>query len=148
MSKLVKYISEYFLGTETRKFYKNERKFYREVITDEKELAKFLRDSEFCENSDIAFGKFLPNLIDIGTIAYSLITKSSPHWGLLIGEGLRLCNIAESSSYKKVNKSLRGIIKSVKYLDRTVTEMDNKVMKLKDEKKSKITSQSCKESER
>jgi len=125
MSKLIKYISEYFLGTETRKFYSDEKKFYREFITDEKDLTKFLRNSKICEGSDLVFGKIIPNLIDIATITHSLITKSPPY-GLLAGEGIRLYVLAKAGPDKRLNKSLRGLIRTVSGLNKTMTNIENK----------------------
>lgn len=89
MAKMLEYLGEYFLGTETRKLYREERKWYWEFATDSKDLQKLLRLSKIEEKADLVVGKLIPNIIDIGAIICSLITKSPPY-GLILGEGFRL----------------------------------------------------------
>ena len=101
MAKLLQQIGEYFLGTETRKFYRNYRSFLREYVTDSEDLRKMLTAASKVEEAvDLIVGKGAPNLINLITIGYSLITKNPPYI-LAAGEGLRLACMAVSGKGKK-----------------------------------------------
>ena len=118
MSKLLKYISEYFLGTETIKLYRYERSHYREFVTDSNDLRKKLKESKIEEGLELFIGRFIPNLIDIGAIVNSLITKIPPYW-LFVGEGTRLVNIILSNYDRK----LKRLEMDSKYISSTLQEI-------------------------
>ena len=69
-------LSEYFLGTETHKYYQRERDFYRQFILNKKELNFCVTNSKLEEIKSIFLGKVMPNTIDLGVILYSTITLS------------------------------------------------------------------------
>ena len=69
-------ISDYFLGTEIKKFYCKERTFYMSHIEDSKERDKHLKELEKDEKGYIRYGKILPNIVDAGAIIGSCLSSN------------------------------------------------------------------------
>ena len=105
-------VGEYFLGTETHKFYKNGRLFLGEYLLDEDELKKELRHSKINEAMDICLGKIVPDLIDSLAVGSYLYTEN---YYLLAfsgaGEALRLLGYWAISQNKKYWKNIHNSIK-------------------------------------
>ena len=103
MKKLSQHIGEYFLGTETKKFYRNYRSFLREYVTDDKMLKGLINSSKVEETLDLIVGKGIPNLIDLIGVGYSLYTKTPQYSIFAAGEILRLmCTSISGMERKKI----------------------------------------------
>ena len=107
MSNLLKYISEYFLGTETRKFYEDAREFYKKSFRDPANAEKLIQASKIEEKMTLIVGKYIPNLIDIVGIVHSISTKSPPYI-VLLGEVMRLSFAIPDYQLKKSYEKLQS----------------------------------------
>lgn len=76
MAKLKNFLADYFLGTEIMRDERNRRSIYKEFITNPKELKGLLNCSRRAEKVGIAFGKYLPSVLDIGSLVISVVTKN------------------------------------------------------------------------
>ncbi len=135
MRKLLKYLGEYFLGTETRKFYREERSWYREFITDPKDLRKSLRSSRMEEGVDLIAGKIVPNIADIFTLTYSTVTNNPPY-GLIFAEALRLnctINFNKRKRKKEFSRNLSTTLFRIgDGLNESINKLENSIDKLED----------------
>ncbi len=89
MKKLINFLSEYFLGTETHRQHKQERAWSEEFIFPPEILRLLKRQSYSCEAISLIVGKVIPNLIDAVSLYY-FVSKNYPPYGLFFGEGIRL----------------------------------------------------------
>jgi len=108
---------EYFLGTETRNFYRNERTIANEIFEDENNLRTALKGLNQLEFADIIIGKYAPNLIDIGAITYSIITENPTVLSLVIcSEFLRMiCNSSSKNGKNSLEISRKRLIENLQF---------------------------------
>lgn len=138
MPKLMNWVNEYFLGTETRKHYQREINFYREFsdeITDTTKTRELTRKEE---KYTLFIGKTVPNLIDLVAIAYSLITRAPPYL-LIWGESIRLGCAITMKKRRKEDELQRKLLQEkwlrIRDTDeriRTLEDLSNNLRKLHD----------------
>ena len=125
---ILKKLGEYFFGTETKKFYENERASLGELIKDKKDLKEGCRLSKLNQWGDLILGKYIPNLLDIGAVIYAAVTKTPPY-GLAAGEGLRLFMASGIKTHKKEVKIYHNLMKQGCLISETAEKMTNAVEK-------------------
>lgn len=105
----IRYISEYFLGTETHKWYNQRRSFYREFLegNTRKQKLKELRKSEIFE---IASGRAVWDMISLTAIATSIFMKK-PLYPLFLSEGARCLCMSICYYTRTYDKLIESIIK-------------------------------------
>ncbi len=146
MKKILRYISDYFLGTEIHSLFKKERDLYKEVIKNKEDLEKILRLSRTQEIIFLSFYKGIPNVIDTGAIIYSSITKQPPYL-LMLGGGLRFFFIPEVMKCKggkgleiEFIKGLYSFMGEVSKTNDNIKEVGSKIKNLTDTTKEIIDS--------
>jgi len=101
MINLKKVASEYFIGTETINFHKQERGFYQEYIENKRQLSGMLLRSKFVQGLDLTLSKLLPDVISGVAIANALLTwNPSPLMGVAFGEMWRVFSRVPFITYK------------------------------------------------
>ena len=101
---MIKQLKEYFLGTETRKFYQREKDFYREFSESKKDLRRELRSSGVKEFIYIALGKYFPNTIALSAIYEAISTHNINYLAVIpIGELIRILTIRPNQQDKKLS---------------------------------------------
>ena len=105
MSRLSKGLGEYFLGTETKKFYRDLEMYAREFIVENERLRGIIERKRRMEISDLMVGKYIPNALDVAFIIYSTLTSSLPY-GIILAEGIRNAWTIFTSPTKKMIKEM------------------------------------------
>ena len=118
MSRLTRCLGEYFLGTETARYYKNERSFIREVYRDNDKMNRRLRVSKIRQALELTLTRYLPNVMDAVAIAYVAISRN-PYALILLGEseflriyGISLSKITQYKDKKRFKKVINSLRKS------------------------------------
>ena len=105
MGKLKEIAPEYFLGTESRKFYRQERNFYRSFLEDKSQQNKSLAGSVAAEVLELTLGKALPNAMSFVGLVNTAISGDNSYLGwIAAGEGLRAFSHLLFRQYKKVSQ--------------------------------------------
>jgi len=104
MNNLRKGMSEWVLGTESRKFYRQQRNFYREFIENKSQQNMALAGSVAAEALELTIGKALPNVLSAVSLANIALTGDAPYLKLLpASEGPRLFSHFFSGYKKLIN---------------------------------------------
>jgi len=123
MGKLTKKLSEYFLGAESRKFYREERNFYRDFLEDKNQQNKALAGSVAAEVLELTLGKALPNALSFASLANIALTGDASYLKMLaVGEGVRAFSHLLFKQYQKLSIVDRYIMKEDQR-NREFTEM-------------------------
>ena len=114
MSKLVELISEYFLGTISRGYYRNKTIYFEKIKNNNKttkeESELLSKKIKLCKTAEkrVFLEKMLSNSIDVGFAVTSLITKEPVYFYL--GCFLGVYTRADLFSYEKKRKQEWDII--------------------------------------
>ncbi len=111
-----KKLKEYFIGTETRKFYRRERDIYGE-LQEKNELRVEINLSKIKEFVFVGAGKYLPNLMDATSLCLAIYENNLNYLSLIgFGETSRLFSaLIQKYDKKKVTDRIKDILK--KYED-------------------------------
>lgn len=112
-------ISEYFFGTETRRFYNNLKNFYMEFLENPHVQMKEL---ESLENTEIICGKVAPNVIEAVTILNYMFTGNLEYQLMIIAEGIR--NMAHFG-LKGARDGLKDRVEEIKKENREKGKLEN-----------------------
>ena len=123
-------ISEYFLGTETRKWERENRAFYREYFEDEKTLKSLLKCSEASERYTL-YLRWIPNLLTAGGVTYLLLTNS-PIW-LFLGEPLRVVTMISDRKHKRDMEMKKNAVKREWGLLNIYSDLADKITRIENE---------------
>lgn len=77
IAKLNDFFGEYFLGSKSRRDYRDLRSFEREFRLSDLYLREVIRGSKFIEESYILVGKIVPNIVTAGAVAYATYSKNT-----------------------------------------------------------------------
>jgi hypothetical protein len=131
MSKLTRALSEYFLGTETRKMNRYDSNYWKEFSSDMKNSKKLVRLTRISNFNDLFFGKAIPNLIDLASIVSSIYTKNPTYfYGAAVGEGIRILQLPGINKWKKVKKNLRNINSNIYQASESIKESTETIERL------------------
>ncbi|OIO63499.1 hypothetical protein COY26_02195 [Candidatus Woesearchaeota archaeon CG_4_10_14_0_2_um_filter_33_10] len=135
MSKLVELVSEYFLGTESREYYRNKTIYFEkiknnnsnrikeesELLSEEIELTKGAERRVFLE-------KMLSNSIEVASAITALVTKEPVYFylGGFVGE----CTRTYSFFYEKQQQQYWDAVESMNNAFSTITSQINTITEL------------------
>jgi len=118
-------LGEYFLGTETHKYYRERRNFSREFLTEQgalkKELKFFNKDQFF----NIILGRVIPNIascIGVGYAAFNHDYETAAQF-ILPAEAYRFLMIHAFYKTKEVNKEAEDFLKEGNILEEELREL-------------------------
>jgi hypothetical protein len=96
MHKLLQIVGEYFIGSGSRKFFREQRNFILEYEQNPCDLEAFLEEITSKETSFMLRRKIIPNILTGGAIAFSIGMRDQSYLLFaLIGEGLRLSDMSD-----------------------------------------------------
>lgn len=121
-SRLVRFIGEYFIGTEAHRFWKEQRSFYKEYFTDKDFVKKSLRFTKLSETMEILCGRMCPNFIDIAVISNYFVSDKPPYL-ILVGEGARALWLVVSYINRRRYRELRNTWKKIKEIQKNTEEI-------------------------
>lgn len=131
--KLSKLLKEYFLGIKTNKSYGAERAFYREYITDEKDLKWLIKHSKIDQTRSV-LGKIIPNLADLGAVVLSLSTQNPNYlWIIAPSEYIRLCSSLKTKKYQSIYDFCRSTILDTQRTCENIEGITNQIDRLNGE---------------
>jgi len=129
MPKLVNAIKEYFLGTETRRFYRVQRAFYREYELNPQKFSQCKLWSMADEIVMLGLSKWVPVILDILAVGQYFFTKNSylTYGNLIIAEAMRAAGSVTLYRRRKDGESLiksrRDFLESPERIERRLTDL-------------------------
>jgi len=128
--KLSSLLYNYFLGTETSRFFKIERNIYNNQILDKEELDKRIRVSRFEEFLYIHVGKGLSSILSLSAAGYYLANNEIPSW-IFFGETLRVTSIYSFYCQRDKKEEFFDELESGKYEKYERKQLEEKPKKTK-----------------
>jgi len=98
---LVQLLKYYFLGTGLSQWYDHKRQFYEEFYLDEKDFKSRETHLKNFQDLELILSRYLPNLVDVAVIGYSLFPDKNIYSWIVYGEAVRLGSSAIFYGFKK-----------------------------------------------
>ncbi len=110
LGNVVKGLGEYFLGTESYKYWKREKAITKEFSLDKQDLKDRVYEIKTYIYMDVFLKKVVPTLFDIGSVICSIATKTPEYLGgIAIGEAWRAFSYKFYDSVKETRQKQKEI---------------------------------------
>ena len=131
MPKLVELISEYFLGTKSREYYRNKTIHFEKIKNNNRNITKEISESlsekiKYFKTVEkrVFYERIFSNSIDAASAISSLITKNPSYicLGILLGEYVRIHSLVTEKKIKRLGNLIKSLTNTASSIN---SEVDN-----------------------